>query len=108
MYFSGLVLQSFMCVQFYIPSTVNDTMKGRDATQKDLDRFEVWTSENLMKFNKAKSKFLHLSQGNPKHKHRLRREWMEKRLGLLIDKKFNVSLILDDRPTMWLTTQKAK
>jgi len=65
-----------------------------------------------MKFNKAKCKIPHLGQGNPKHKHRLKREWMEsspeeKGPGFLVNKKFSVSLILDDKPTMCLTAQKA-
>ena len=49
-----------------------------------------------MKFSKAMCKVLHLSWGNPKHRYRLDREWLEsspeeKSLGAAVDERFNTS-----------------
>ncbi|PKU46526.1 rna-directed dna polymerase from mobile element jockey-like [Limosa lapponica baueri] len=67
-----------------------DSLKGQEASHRDLDRLEHWAMIDGMKFNKAKCHILHLGQSNARHKDKLGKEYLEsspaeRDLGVLVD-----------------------
>ena len=50
-------------------SAAVDTLEGREAIQRDLDRLEKWAHENLMRFSKAKC--------NPRYLYKLGEDLLE-------------------------------
>ena len=68
---SPTVLPSYasLCCSWHSPPTLCDvvyTLERRDAIYGDCDRLKKWACVNLMEFNKAKCKVLHLDWDNPK------------------------------------------
>ena len=55
-------------INFY---DVVNTVKRRDAIQRDRDKLQRWVYENIVKINKTMCKDVHMGQSNAMHKCKL-------------------------------------
>lgn len=75
---------------------VVDTLKTKDALQRDLEMSEKWAHMTLLKLSKANFKALCLGEASPQYQWRLCDDWIEnspagKGLVILLEEKIDVS-----------------
>lgn len=89
-----------MCCQLCIPQNhficFGQPLHPKREKETSANAQTIWAHMNLMKFNQAKCKVLHLGQGNPQYQQRLRAGWVEssckeKDLGILVGGKLDMS-----------------
>ena len=73
-----------------------ESLDGREARQRNLDRLEGWAITNHMKFNTIKYWILHLRRGSSGYLYklgdeRLKSSHTERDLGVWVSGEFNVS-----------------
>ncbi|RMC18588.1 hypothetical protein DUI87_04480 [Hirundo rustica rustica] len=83
-----------------------DSLEGRKALQRDLNKLEGWTITNHVEFSKAKCRIRHLGLGNSECTDRLGNEVLESRatekdLGILVTGKSAVPWQLGGSAMSW-------
>ncbi|KAJ7401671.1 hypothetical protein BTVI_93157 [Pitangus sulphuratus] len=72
-----------------------DSLEGREALQRGLNKLQDWAITNYMKFNKGKCQILHLGWGNSGCLYRMGNEMLEssaveRDLGVLVNVRLKV------------------